>query len=489
MDGHDPTTVNPSPAPAIAQAVDPAVQAVEGLKTVVAENTANQTQVEVSLESSVDVSIESSIEISIERSTDVAIEPAPLDLNDGVILEDFDVSIVAKQKTSEGGTNKGATSKGATAKVSTSKSKGTSRSVKFDIPIFGDTPFEQITIESAIENALQAKNASVSLTETVSSEAGSTEAGSTQTSWTESSFIETTSTDASRESSIESSVAAGALTDGQGGNPSTGIEASVTEKPVDGIEILIKLAESGDIDPKNIDIIDVTDKFLKAIAAAPKENLRQSGRIIFHASVLLRMKAEALLAAASSELDVGGDDFIDFDEDLLAMDTDQPRQITLKDLEKALVRRTNNKQNRQRKVTLQQLIDALKDAEKLEKERLEKKPRQRIQTDGYIDVRDVEDILELAHDEDIEVTIARVDRLLEESIKIGDALTLLKLIKMLGPKSDWVDAFLAILFLSNAGKIVLEQEEFYGPVHIVRAEPPALGQAFKVTGTPIEMQP
>lgn len=263
--------------------------------------------------------------------------------------------------------------------------------------------------------------------------------------------------------------------------PQTALEAAVTEKPVDGIEILIKLAESGDIDPKNIDVIDVTDKFLKAIAAAPKENLRQSGKIIFHASVLLRMKAEALLAAASAELDTGGDDFIDFDEEMLAMDTDMPRQITLKDLEKALVRRTNNKQNRQRKVTLQQLIDALKDAEKLEKERLEKKPRQRIQTDGYIDVRDVDDLLELAHDEDIEVTIARVDQLLEESIKIGDALSLLKLIRMLGPKSDWVDAFLAILFLSNAGKIVLEQEEFYGPVHIVRAEPPAEGQAFKVT--------
>lgn len=472
MDGHDPTTVNPSPAPAIAQAVDPAAQAVEGLKTVVAENSANSTQVEVSIESSVDVSI----------------EPASMDLNDGVILEDFDVSVVANQKASRGATTKGATAKGATAKASASKSKGTSRSVKFDIPIFGDTPFEQITIESAIENALQAKNVSVGSTEAVSTEMVLTETVSIETSSTAVS-IETSSTDVSIESSIESSAAAGALTVGQSGNPSTGIEASVTEKPVDGIEILIKLAESGDIDPKNIDIIDVTDKFLKAIAAAPKENLRQSGRIIFHASVLLRMKAEALLAAASAELDVGGDDFIDFDEDLLAMDTDQPRQITLKDLEKALVRRTNNKQNRQRKVTLQQLIDALKDAEKLEKERLEKKPRQRIQTDGYIDVRDVEDILELAHDEDIEVTIARVDRLLEESIKIGDALTLLKLIKMLGPKSDWVDAFLAILFLSNAGKIVLEQEEFYGPVHIVRAEPPALGQAFKVTGTPIEMQP
>ncbi|MCC7529240.1 MAG: segregation/condensation protein A [Candidatus Melainabacteria bacterium] len=90
------------------------------------------------------------------------------------------------------------------------------------------------------------------------------------------------------------------------------------------------------------------------------------------------------------------------------------------------------------------------------------------------------------------MTIAKVDRLLEESIKVGDALTLLKLIKMLGPKSDWVDAFLAILFLSNAGKIILEQEEFYGPVQIIRAEEMAFGQAFKVTGvdhsTPEQIQ-
>jgi len=362
---HDHTTVNPSPSPAFAasaeRAADPVGEAVEGLKNVVAESAVN-----------------------LAGATAIG-DSSAMDLINGVILEDFDISVASSADPAPG--------------------------------------------KETLEPAQQAPMSQVG-----------------------------------------------------------GIEASVTEKPVDGIEILIKLAESGDIDPKNIDIIDVTDKFLKAIAAAPKENLRQSGRIIFHASVLLRMKAEALLAAASAELDAGGDDFIDFDEDLLAMDTDQPRQITLKDLEKALVRRTNNKQNRQRKVTLQQLIDALKDAEKLEKERLEKKPRQRIQTDGYIDVRDVEDILELAHDEDIEVTIARVDRLLEESIKIGDALTLLKLIKMLGPKSDWVDAFLAILFLSNAGKIVLEQEEFYGPVHIVRAEPPALGQAFKVTATPVEVQ-
>src|SRR5437762_2941868 len=82
-----------------------------------------------------------------------------------------------------------------------------------------------------------------------------------------------------------------------------------------GIEFLVKLAESGEIDPKNVDIIDVTDRFLQAIAAAPKENLRQSGKILFHASVLLRMKAEALLADRPNVIDNGSDDFLEFDED------------------------------------------------------------------------------------------------------------------------------------------------------------------------------
>lgn len=246
-------------------------------------------------------------------------------------------------------------------------------------------------------------------------------------------------------------------------------------QPADGIEILVKMAESGDIDAKNVDIIDVTDKFLKAIAAAPKENLRQSGRVLFHASVLLRMKAEALLAAATAELDSGSDDdFMDFDDDgmPLGFDSDRPliRQITLQDLERALVRRANNRQNRQRKVTLQQLIDALKEAERIEKDRQEKKPRSRIDLSGQIDVRDVDDILELAHDEDIEMTIERVDKLLSETLNQGDYLSLLQVIRLLGPKSDWVDAFLAVLFLSNAGKITLEQQEFYGPVYLVRCD-------------------
>ncbi len=240
-----------------------------------------------------------------------------------------------------------------------------------------------------------------------------------------------------------------------------------------GIEILIKMATSGEIDPKNIDIIDVTDKFLKAIAAVPKENLRQSGKILFHASVLLRMKAEAMLAAAVAADAV--DDFVDFEEDDGSLSFDgksEPRQLTLLDLERALVRKANNRQNRQRKVTLDQLIDALREAEKIEKTRQAREPRQRIELAGQHSANDVGDLLDLAHDEDIEDTISRVESILASAIGEGELVQLLRIIQLLGGHGDWVDAFLAVLFLSNAGKLTLEQKDFYGPLYVVRGDAP-----------------
>ncbi|MBX9877505.1 MAG: segregation/condensation protein A [Candidatus Obscuribacterales bacterium] len=240
---------------------------------------------------------------------------------------------------------------------------------------------------------------------------------------------------------------------------------------VGGIELLVEMAAKGEIDPKNIDIIDVTDKFLRAIAAAPKENLRQSGKTLFHASVLLRMKAEALLVDNLDDLS-GGDDFLDFDEEggIIYDANNQPvaRQITLADLEKALVRRANNKQMRQRKVTLEQLIEALREAEHIEKARATKERKPAIDLEGQHEVNDFDDILELAHDEDIEVVIARIEQILVKHFISEDTLPLVHLIRAMGERGDWVDAFLAVLFLSNAGKITLEQEQFYGPLFLVR---------------------
>lgn len=239
--------------------------------------------------------------------------------------------------------------------------------------------------------------------------------------------------------------------------------------PPDGIEILVQMAKQGEIDAKAVDIIDVTDKFLKAIAAAPKENLRQSGKVLFHACVLLRMKADSLLAPPVED-DFVGDDFMDFDENGMPIEFDpkekEPRQITIQDLEKAIVRKSNRKKVRKRQVTLDELIAALREAEEIEKTRAERKPKSRIDLAGHLEVNDVDDILDLAHDEDIELTITKVEVLLSKILKIGENIELFAVVNQLDEHNDWVDAFLASLFLSNAGKIDLLQSEFYGPLYL-----------------------
>ncbi len=252
------------------------------------------------------------------------------------------------------------------------------------------------------------------------------------------------------------------------------IEIEMTASPVagdaGGIDILVRMARQGEIDPANIDIIDLTDRFLQAIAEEPKESLRQSGRILFHASVLLRMKAEALLHTVLDDEELNGDDFLEFDEygsPIIYDSHNLPiaRQITLSDLERALVRRTQRKAHC-RRVTLEDLITALREAERIERERKDRRPVPRIVLDGQPEIGGFEDMLDLAHEEDLEVLVGWVELIISEHLDSRELMPLTDLLRLMGCKSDWVDAFLAVLFIASAGKIELEQEEFYGPVYL-----------------------
>jgi condensin subunit ScpA len=61
---------------------------------------------------------------------------------------------------------------------------------------------------------------------------------------------------------------------------------------IEPVELLVQLAEEGRIDPWEVDIVDATDAFLNRL---DKTDLRTSGRALFYAAVLLRMKSEALI--------------------------------------------------------------------------------------------------------------------------------------------------------------------------------------------------
>ena len=63
---------------------------------------------------------------------------------------------------------------------------------------------------------------------------------------------------------------------------------------VDGIEMLVDMAKAGKIDPWNIDIVDIADKYLMKTFEAKSQNLRFTGRTLLFASVLLKLKSNVL---------------------------------------------------------------------------------------------------------------------------------------------------------------------------------------------------
>jgi len=69
----------------------------------------------------------------------------------------------------------------------------------------------------------------------------------------------------------------------------------------DPVEILVNLAERGEIDPWNINIIEVTDRFLTELERCRQLNLHISGRTLFYAATLLRMKSEQLELTSADE--------------------------------------------------------------------------------------------------------------------------------------------------------------------------------------------
>ncbi len=215
----------------------------------------------------------------------------------------------------------------------------------------------------------------------------------------------------------------------------------ILEEP---IEILVNLAKNGEIDPWNIDIVELTDKFLKHVEELEKMDLRVSGRTLLYAAILLRMKSNALV-----EVDEPPGEMMDYEPDNFEI-SDYP-------IPAMPLRRSSN-----RPVTLEELLSELKKAEAIEKRRFDRvknKTEERRTT--------IEEVLSIAHEEDIESRIGKMRNLLNELfekqkyIKFSDISSPLD-------RTGMVMAYLAILFLATKKEIWLEQEELFGELFIRR---------------------
>lgn len=239
----------------------------------------------------------------------------------------------------------------------------------------------------------------------------------------------------------------------------------MSEEPV---EILVQMAERGEIDPWNIDIVEVTDRFLAELERRRELDLRVSGRTLFYSSVLLRMKSEYLDTPQERE---DGGEFSD--EDPFAGDADPFSEdaVTARALgpiellEREIDRRIKRKDARKRPVTLYELITQLKLAEKTER-RHQRRRRFVSDEDEAFPEPDADDVVSIAHDEAYDAMAQQIYAIVREHPDARDTgVSLYELVSAL--HLPLYQVYIPCLFLMLDGLVDLEQDEFFGDLWVV----------------------
>jgi len=214
-------------------------------------------------------------------------------------------------------------------------------------------------------------------------------------------------------------------------------------------ELIYNIVSYEGMDPWDVDIIKLADSFLKYIEGVKTLDFRIPAKVVLVAAILLKLKSEVLSPLKAEEMEyfpasgLTVDEFQQIREELSKLSLKPPIERHVK-----------------RKVTLDELIDALNKAMKVEekKESVKRVLGKRIKA-------------EIGEEEDIEV---RINELMSE---IDGLLSKLKSEKVEFSKivENWerdeiVRHFMPLLYLSSRGKVETEQEEFFKEILISKKE-------------------
>lgn len=237
---------------------------------------------------------------------------------------------------------------------------------------------------------------------------------------------------------------------------------------MDGIEILVSMAKTGKVNPWNIDIVDITDKYLTQLFQMKSQNLRLTGRTLLFAAVLLKLKSNVLENIDLVEFEQVPEEFNEFDlHDDFEADYEQGyNQNNVISIDEVLQRRTSVRMNRNRTVTLKDLIRQLEFYEMIDKKQSLKNAHERAKrrVRSYANLS-ADDIVNLAHDEYIEDSVQRLRDNLEDILNRENRIELNEL-TLLG--MDRISAYIALLFLSADSDYELVQDEFYSDLYVVK---------------------
>ena len=207
-------------------------------------------------------------------------------------------------------------------------------------------------------------------------------------------------------------------------------------------ELLIELVEGNKLDPWDIDIAVISDKYVQAIRKMKVMDLHVPANIIFAASVLLRMKSELLPV------------FEDVQEEAVVEvgDVGDIPEIIRPDASGMVLKfRVQPK----KRITLEELMDALEDAMKFQEKREE---------GARLSIPPVQ--IRITR-EDIDKRMTGVMNLIKGMVDRYGMVTFATLATgYTSADGILIGLFVPLLFLANTDKIAIRQDEFFEEIFI-----------------------
>lgn len=236
------------------------------------------------------------------------------------------------------------------------------------------------------------------------------------------------------------------------------LDIIVHQDDVSWKQLIFDLIETEQMDPWDINLSLISQRFLDMLKKLKEMDFRISGKVVLASAILLKMKAEKLHAedlaaldrlihSVEEPIDLGLDDLYGLGmESVFEPQVERPK----------LVPRTP--QPRKRKVSVYDLVEALEKALETESRRPKKYTPRVLDTidppKNHIDISVI-----------IKEVYAHIHDHYEGRGGEPGSLQFTHIIRSEDPR-DKVMAFIPLLHLENALKVEMEQEEHFGPITI-----------------------
>lgn len=214
--------------------------------------------------------------------------------------------------------------------------------------------------------------------------------------------------------------------------------------------IIYELVKTEQMDPWDIDVSILSQKYINMLRALKEHDFRVSGKVLLAAAILLKMKSNKLVGEELNELDRL---LVGVEEEMEELGFDEVSNIPKLEEAPALMPRTP--QPRKRKVSIFDLVKALERALEVKKRRLLNSIPP-LNLEAPKKKKDITDIIRDVY--------GKIKSFFVSALK--ERLTFSKLLPS-ESKEDKVHTFIPLLHLAQQSKIELVQQSPFGEIEIL----------------------